>query len=219
MTDTRNDRPIALETKSHEYDEHEKNSWLKSVYMPQLASLLDSNMSYLHTTLNWAVTVLLGGIVFVATRPTFPDGLGLVGLEILFVVLGHFAVRTAKAYLNVIRWSSLEKHILGAIINDADQAGWKTIKGKILSYHYEWKSPLTARDIAQKVLLELGFFYFFAVVLALIIYAAHSVGIGVEVVISFIVTSALFVLEISIGLLRSNYMRTIEGDVLARSNR
>lgn len=195
----------------------DQKEWVKTTYLAHLASLIDSNMSYLHTTLNWAVTVLLGGGVFITSRASFPDLTSYQGGLIMLIVLVHFGVRTAKAYLNVMRWTSLEKHILNAVISD--EAEWQRILGKINDYHCLWISPLTLKSIVWKVMFELGFFYLFLITVLLICYTLVNVGPGYLTLTELAITLLLVVFEIWLGLLRSAYMRQVSRDDIAYSLR
>lgn len=176
-------------------------------------------MSYLHTTLNWAVTLMVGGIVVITTRPSFPDHLSLIALLIILVMLAHFAVRTCKAYLNIIRWTTLEKHILNASLADDPDEEYREIADLIDEYHFSWKSPLGYWDLAYKLLFELGFFYFFAVTLTLLGYTIVAMGFSSLVLVEVIVSFGLVVLEIWMGLVKSSYLREVVVDPIARKHR
>jgi len=195
----------------------DQKDWVKTTYLAHLASLIDANMSYLHTTLNWGVTVLLGGGVFIMSRTSFPDLTSYHGGLIMLIVLVHFGVRTAKAYLNVMRWTSLEKHVLNAAISDESE--WEQILGKIKDYHCLWISPLALKSVAWKVLFELGFFYLFLITILLIFYTLINVGLGYLTVTELAITLLLVVFEIWLGLVRSSYMRQVSRDDIAYSLR
>lgn len=195
-----------------------KYDWEKTTYLAHLATLIDANMSYLHTTLNWAITILLGGVVFLASRSSFPDLISYVGGLITLVLLFHFAVRTSKAYLNVMRWTSIEKYILKAAISDENDE-FEVIRGKIIDYHCNWCSPLALNDVIWKVLFELGFFYLFTIVALLIGYTLYHVGLNYLTASGLGITIILVGLEIWLGLLRSSYLRQIKPEPIARSQR
>jgi hypothetical protein len=194
------------------------NTWGKTTYLAHLATLLDANMAYLHTTLNWAITILLGGVVFLASRSSFPDLISYDGALIMLVVLAHFAVRTSKAYLNVMRWSSIEKHILQATINNADE-DWDIIKSNIIEYHCNWTSPLALKDVIWKVMFELGFFYLVSITILLIGYTLYHVQISYLTISHLAVAILFIIIEVWFGLLRSSYMRQVNPDPIAHSQR
>lgn len=192
--------------------------WSRTTYLAHLASLIDSNMTYLHSTLTWAVTVLLGTLGFVAARNSFPDQVTYVSLLILMLILGHFAVRTGKAYLNVMRFGTLEKHLISSYLNEKSKT-WPEIKSLILQYHCDWSSPLSFRYVVYKLLFELGFIYFFGIVVGLIFYTLFIIDFQWHLIWELIITLLLLVIEIWLGLLRSSYFRNIKQDKIAQKQR
>jgi len=197
----------------------DRERWIKETYLLHLGDLFGINMTYLHSTVGWAMTLLLGGVVYVASRPEFPDRMGFSVLLLLLVVLAHFAVRTTKAYLNVIRWSTLGKHIVRGVLADGEHSGWVDIQAKIVAYHCDWASPLSYRDIAYKLVFELGFGYFLLAILLLLIYAAINIGLDLLLTCASLLTLVAVVAEVWIGLLRSGYLRSLRPDWLARRDR
>lgn len=192
--------------------------WSRTTYLAHLASLIDSNMTYLHSTLTWAVTVLLGTLGFVTARNSFPDQVTYVSLLILMLILGHFAVRTGKAYLNVMRFGTLEKHLISSYLNEKSE-NWAEIKSLILQYHCDWSSPLSFRYVVYKLLFELGFIYFFGIVVGLVFYTLFIIDFQWYLIWELIITLLLLVIEILLGLLRSSYFRNIKQDKIAQKQR
>jgi hypothetical protein len=199
-------------------DKTEQLDWARTTYLAHLASLIDSNMTYLHSTLTWAVTILLGGLGFVVTRSSFPDHVSFVSVLVLIVVLGHFAVRTAKAYLNIVRFGALEKHVLLSYLHDKPETWWQ-IRSRIIQYHCDWSSPLEFKSVAYKLLLELGFLYFFGIAIGLAIYILFAVGPTCYMMAGFVGALLLLALEIRVGLLRSPYFRSVRPDEIAQAQR
>jgi hypothetical protein len=189
--------------------------WGSTAYLGHLATLLDSNMTYLHSTLNWGITITVGGIGLVLARASFPDQMSLLALLALLPVLTHFAVRTAKAYLNVMRWTTLEKHIIEEFLRRDDSGGWDLMRRRILTYHCAWASPLRFWHVVQKVLFELGFAYFFGIVVGLALYTAVRVGASWTALLGWPIAASLVGAEIWMGLWRSPYFRQVAPDELA----
>jgi hypothetical protein len=191
--------------------------WIKQVYFPYLGSSIATSINYLHTTLNWAVTLLLGSIVFVVSRSSFPDHIGLIGLLLTLLILNHFAIRTAKAYLSVMRFSILEKYILGSVLEA--NSTWPEIQAKIIDYHINWISPLRIWDVLYKVLFELGFIYFLLVIFLLLVYTISKIGISYWIILESLFVLTSISVEIWLGLVRTPYLRSIKEDWLARTQR
>lgn len=199
-------------------DSNNENRWIETDYLQHLASLFDSNMTYLHTTLNWTVTLLVGGVIVIMSRDSFPDSVGFASLLIMVLVIGHFGVRTAKAYTNIMRWTSIEKHVLALALSNKQEERNKLIsliQQKIRDYHIGWKSPLELGALSYKVFFELGFFYFFLIVLSLITYSIWKMKFELWMGLGIVVTTALLAVELWLGVTRSAYYRRIKNDPLA----
>jgi hypothetical protein len=154
----------------------------------------------------------------VATRSSFPDHVAFVSLLILMLILGHFGVRTAKAYLNVVRFGALEKHLILNYLNNEAEV-WPEIRSRILTYHCDWSSPLAFRSVAYKLLFELGFVYFLGIVMGLALYVLFAVGFQWRLLAEFVAALFVLALEIWLGLLRSAYFSSVRPDEIARAQR
>lgn len=199
----------------------EREEWIKTTYLGHLGSLIDTNMTYLHSTVGWAMALLLGGVLFVASRPQFPDHVGFLLLLLLLLVLAHFAVRTSKAYLNVIRWTTLEKYVVRGALAEQEDADWDDVRTKIVDYHGNWASPLSYGDIVHKLVFELGFGYFFVAIGGLLVYTVVTIGRDLIWVLflEFLLAFGILSVEVWMGLVRSGYMRSLRPDWLARRDR
>lgn len=152
--------------------------WLQENYLSHLGGLFSANMTYLHTTLNWTVTLLVGGAIAVMIRSEFPDPLGFAALLLMLIVTGHFCVRTAKAYTNIIRWTTLERLLLKLVLeDDLDQRQllMEALKRDVEKYHVRWVCPLSWQTLVYRVLVELGFGYFFVIVIGLTVFSMFNV--------------------------------------------
>jgi hypothetical protein len=200
-------------------DEKQDTEWLTTTLLAHFESLLGTNMSYLHNAHNWALTILVGGVVVLTARTSFPDYLSLAALSVLLLVLIHFAVRTAKAYVNVMRWGTLERQIIRAKLTQATLVDWGVVVNKIEQLHCAWSSPLPLHDVAYKVLFELGFFYFLIVVVALIAYCLIDLGLSIITCAPCLLSLSFAAIEVYIGMVRSPYFARISPDDFARSQR
>ncbi|MBI1731055.1 hypothetical protein HYR53_10650 [Candidatus Acetothermia bacterium] len=193
--------------------------WLQTTYYSYLGNQINTSMTYLHSTVNWANTLLSLGMALVVSSTTFPDPFGLIGLLFIFTIMNHFAIRTAKAYLNVIRFSTLQKHILKLSVEEDPEADWSGIKEKAMQYDYDWTSPLTMRDLLYKVVMELGFMYYYLIIVILLIYSYIYVEVSPELLGVTGIAAILSFLELWFGLKRSLYMRKVVLDPLAKEKR
>ena len=98
--------------------------WLKTTYFQYLVSQTGTSMSYLHNTISWTTTLLPVGVTLIVASGSFPDPFSLIGLLFIFIVMNHLAVRTAKAYLNVMRFSTLQKQILKLSLEPSAESDW-----------------------------------------------------------------------------------------------
>jgi predicted branched-subunit amino acid permease len=169
-----------------------------------LSTQISTSMTYLHTTITWAITVFVGVVGAIVISDSFPNGNLQLLLTVLFLVLAHLFIRTAKAYLNVMRFTALEKLLL----QNLERGDYETCSRAIDTYYIRWVSPLPAWTVLWKTLLELGFAYMYAVIMGLFIYASISnptriiwLMAGAHCVVGF---------ELYFGLLRSSYLRKVE---------
>jgi hypothetical protein len=188
----------------------QKIEWSCHDYLSNLSSSIDTNMTYLHSTLSWSVTVLFGGIGIVLARPSFPDVTGIMILLLLVILIGHFTIRTGKAYMNVMRFTNLEKMVISSYLKSDTETQWENNFKRIIEYHCEWKNPLTFTAVAKHVLFKLGFVYFLGVSVGLVAYSIWKIGFDIEVTIFVIITAFIFVLEIWFGFIKSDYFKGFE---------
>ena len=71
-----------------------------------LSTQISTSMTYIHTTITWAITVFVGVVGAIVISDSFPNGNLQLLLTVLFLVLAHLFIRTAKAYLNVMRFTT-----------------------------------------------------------------------------------------------------------------
>lgn len=194
-------------------------TWLVTDYFAQLTVLLDSSMTYLHTTQNWCITTLLGGAIFVLSRQTFPDQTSAFISILLLVATLHFAIRSAKAYVNVMRYSTLQKHILNFVLQSGDALTEKQLIASVHMHHYGWVCPLKRRHIATKILFELGFAYFGGIVVALCAVTLVANPLEWHTWLAIGVASVAIAIEVLFGVVRSPYFRVVSPDALAVQQR
>lgn len=174
-----------------------------------LATQINGSVIYLNSTVNWALTLILAALasLTIASSPS-AHVLGVFFSALLVVVL-HFFVRACKAYINVIRFSLLDRETLALIevenFHDAAQI--------IRDYYCDWQSPLALSQVVSKVLFELGFLYFFAIVVGQVVFITLFQGAPIYLPLAAI---AFSLVEIYFGLYLSPYFRTVKVNKLAQ---
>ncbi|MBW2636603.1 MAG: hypothetical protein JRC86_03600 [Deltaproteobacteria bacterium] len=169
-----------------------------------LGGQIGTNMTYLHSTITWAIMIFVGGVGGIVINDSFPNGNSQLLLTVLFLVLAHLFTRTAKAYLNVMRFTSLDKWLL----QNLERGDYETCSRAIDTYYIRWVSPLPACTVIWKTLLELGFAYMYLAIMGLFIYA--SISNPNRIIWLMAGAHCVVGLELYFGLLRSPYLRKVE---------
>lgn len=166
-----------------------------------LPAHIDLNMTYLNATVNWAMTICSGGIAAVVLSNSFPSGNSYILLSVLFVVLGHLFVRTAKAYINVMRFTTLHKLIFSAIASNNYDASFAAVQ----RYYVEWVCPLSVDTVLKKTFLEFGYLYLWGFMLVIFLYCAT----GWQIVLGLL-SHVVVLLDVYFFLIRSPYLARVE---------
>lgn len=175
-----------------------------STFANSIAAQISTSMSYLHSTITWAVTAFAGGTGVIIINDNFPNGNSQLLLAVLFLVLAHLFVRTAKAYLNVMRFTALDKWI---IVN-MEKGNYAACSLAIRKYYVDWVSPLPTRTVLLKTLFELGFAYMWVALIGLFVYASWT---NMNNIIWLMVLAHVAAgLEVYFALVRSPYLRRVE---------
>lgn len=196
--------------------------WLISEYYSSLTRKINASLTYLHHTITWALTITIAGIGWIITGNDFPNEKGMLLSLILLIFISHFFVRAGKAYINVVRYASLQRRITYNKLGIHESLGANNISAltqHILSLDLEWSSPLRATTVIKKLLTEFGFGYFFVFTASITIYSLIKIPI---ILINFAFlkgTIIIIILEIVFGLIHSPYLRKVEVDLLAERYR
>lgn len=142
----------------------------------------EASLAQLNNSVNWAMTLTLAVSGFIIQSVLTADApytdfklLVLIGLELLgFALLANFFARTAKSYLNVIRFSLVERQALRACFEISGSIYRLTHDTE--EYYVEWGNPISIKRTIQKVLLEFGFVYWFLINIALTVYLCTMVS-------------------------------------------
>ncbi len=193
--------------------------WLKTTYFQYLVAQTSTSMNYLHTTISWTTTLLPVGVALIVASESFPDPFSLIGLLFIFIIMNHLAVRTAKAYLNVMRYSTLQKQILKLTLESGEESDWQNLKKKILQYDFEWISPLPLGDLIYKVFMELGFVHYYLIIILLLLYTLFNIEWDPNLLGVALLGLFFTVTEFWLGLKRSVYLRKILVDPLSQEQR
>jgi hypothetical protein len=145
-----------------------------------LATEKSTAVNRMHTSFNWAFGILSVFIVGIASRQDFQTKyLSLFLFSVAFVLLNHFFVRTAKDYLNQIRFAALEKACLACLFSikiENAETGMKELSQKVDCYFIQWRSPKPVVNVLNKTLFDHGFFALFVVVLTMIIWVGIKIN-------------------------------------------
>jgi hypothetical protein len=213
------DRMEATRRSLKEIDLH----WIIDSYFPSLSQEKAAALEQLHSPTNWGLTLTTSALLLVITRQAFPDSISLYILLVILLMGTHFFTRTVKGYINLLRFTFLQRAIAEAMIRDTTSGcvEHEHVSGLINlidQYHVRWLLPLRRIEVFTKGLFELGYGYILGSVIVTLAYTVASVSMSRnEWVIAGVVLAAI-VGEISL-LLRSSYMRTVAPNERARSMR
>ena len=175
-------------------------------YFPSLSSEKESALNYLHQANNWQLTISVGGLVAAVVQTIFPNFISLIIACLVLVATCHMFTRAAKAYTNLMRYSTIERAILQWISSDCCEKERLSVSSIIFNYQVEWRAPLKMSAVCRKVFFELGFSFQIFACLGVIIYCIwmdKSQEYWYAVVVAF----AFGLLELTIGLFRSPYFQ------------
>jgi hypothetical protein len=201
-------------------DEHvEKLSGVASEYGTAMEANVQSAVANLHTSISWTQVALLGVLAFAFSKDSGTDGLirG-AALGVAWMLITNFAIRSAKNYINIMRFnllrrSSLEFALGLQLTPERKKEHFLQWAITVRHYHVLWESPLRRGRLAKKVLIECGFFGPYVAIVALSCYLIRitspvnwphvaSVGAGLF----------LAILDVSLFLMQSLYLKKIRLD-------
>lgn len=169
--------------------------WIRSTYFPAVHALMDSNRTYLNQGISWSIGILTAVIIFgfsyisplqdvtalegeVAERSFSAILSNITDGDILFLTavlslscafVSNFMSRSIKGYLNLMRYVALYSHCLrlsGAAV-PVSSADLAALTAQIKQYDDDFCPPLRLRIAVGKMITELGYGLFFAVLLGL----------------------------------------------------
>ena len=134
----------------------------------------------MQTSFNWAIGILTVFAVGVATRAGSQTSyISFFLLNVALVLLTQFFVRTAKDYLNQIRFAALEKIRLACLFSlqmNGKIPELKDVAAYFDAYFVQWKSPKPLPNVIRKTLFDHGFFALYVVVLILLVWVGISIN-------------------------------------------
>lgn len=137
----------------------------------------EAALGQMNNSVNWSMTLSLAVAGFVA-QLIFANSQGVTNVLLLALiimmlvstaVLVNFFDRTAKSYINVIRFALVERAALREAFS-IDHGNKITLNTAVLEYQVNWKNPLKISTIVQKVLWQFGFIYWFLIQAVLTLY-------------------------------------------------
>lgn len=199
-------------------------NWIATTYYSSLSEEKQTSIQELQNGTNWSVTLITAGLLLVITSNLFPSFTSLIVLCFVWVVSIHLLNRTLKGYINVVRWSLLQRTITqlklgGSTSSDRTESeNWERAFHIIEKYHLNWCLPLKRRDVIYKGLFELGYGYILVSIVAGIIFNTIAIGLSLYATLLIALTILISLVEIVI-FLRSPYLRNVEFSENARRQR
>ncbi|MBX3576081.1 MAG: hypothetical protein KF723_02645 [Rhizobiaceae bacterium] len=173
--------------------ENEDLKWISEHYLRSVYTLLDSNRVYLNQGITWSIGIITAAVLFSVTylsplqiRPASlggtPQRLGMAGildnvsdadvlllmavLAISFAFVSNFMSRSIKGYVNMMRYVGLYSACIRMASGNGDRtpAGLKRLVAEINKYDVDLAPALTLRRALAKMLTELGYGLFFAII-------------------------------------------------------
>jgi hypothetical protein len=184
-------------------------------YSGTLATEKSTSIAELHNATTWGLTLTTTGILFIIGRGKFPDQVSLYGLFFLAVFATHFYVRAMKGYINVVRWSLLQRLAIRNELDGYSDVSTTEWENAVRLYHLHWTLPLLRRTVFWKGTFELGFGYLFAVLASVLIYVASQIQMNWGGVVAGFMAAAMMASEMMMFLM-SPYMRNSMPDESAQ---
>jgi hypothetical protein len=170
----------------------------------------ESGLTRIETANNWTLTVTLGTIIAVTGSNNFPDSRSLVILLGTLGLVVHFMIRSAKGYINTLRFGMISKTALISLSEDKDH---NDLMDQVVRYAVEWRLPLTKGRVWLKVLTEFGYGYVISILITLATYSALHVNSST----TLLCTCTGLVIPSTMEILRfhlcSPYMKLVDVDL------
>jgi hypothetical protein len=199
-------------------------AYLNSTRQAAEAALASSN-----TAVNWSLTLTLGVMAFTIQfiLPNASSELPtlfftLLVLAVTIAMIAHFAIRTAKGYINVVRFAALERAALAQVMMsssiplDEKLQSYTNFANFVQTYHMLWKSPVSLQVVFRKVLFEFGYLYHVALLataFGYVTYLSGSKQLPAAIIVLFLL-GIVIIFEIS-RFLASAYGRYVNIDALS----
>jgi len=182
----------------------------------ELSSLLqftvqetDSGLTRLETANTWTLTVSLAAVITIINAGSFPSDKSLMLLCATILLTSHFMVRAMKGYINVVRFSALNRAVVDLVLTPGPQraARFGEVREKFQEYNQEWRLPIKRYHVWVKTLTEFSFGYIFAGLAGLVAYNASIVVGTLQTRVVCITIISLAVAELANFNFRSPYMQ------------
>ncbi|GAB3146699.1 hypothetical protein GCM10027290_28870 [Micromonospora sonneratiae] len=203
-------------------DETERPSgnenWIAGDLLAMTTDQLSTAMEYLHNATNWGLVLVSGSLIAMVASGLFPSEAALYVVLIALVFSVHFFTRSAKGYINVIRFSLVQRVILDWKLSLNALSTNSSPMDAVRKYVVEWRLPLKRSDVFVKMLVELGYGYLISLSLALTGYLMLAVPVHPRMVAALALAVLLAATELTF-FLRSPYLRRVAANDDARRDR
>ncbi len=193
--------------------------WLERTYYSTLTSQLGINITYLNQINTWSLTLLTIAVGYILARAPFPDKISLILCIVLWNLGVHLATRAGKAYVNVMRFTVIERDFQAYIFGQRTREAAGPLLESIKTYHWRWASPVSRGIVLKKLLFELGFLYVLGSILALWSYAAWVQYPSRWVIWASGIAFTISAFDLYFNLLHSAFLSTVVVHDRARSLR
>lgn len=206
---------VATEAKSDPGQSLKQLAQIARENIGTMESSLQSAVGHLQTSMSWSQTVVALGVTAVLTvvDPTLKAA----ALALSIVLTTSCGVRSAKNYINVIRFGILNRRSL--LFSAAFAARSPNMHSQlhnwaagIRDYYISWKSPVNRLTVARKILLEFHYIYMFLIQIALAIKLCLDSNMASPDQYILIGGAVLAVLEVAYFFHDSPYMSVIVVD-------
>jgi len=189
-------------------------AFLSGGYLEFLSEQLVAADNELNTTINWGITLVGGVTGLISTNVVGLSEFRLLVLVIGFVFLTHLLGRTARAYVDLSRWSMLSRRITAhqarqGVLTDEAYTLFNLAEF-INEYHLRFACPMASSTLFAHLFFGFGYLYLYSALALATIFVVLQTSIAMSVAIPTVglgITGMILELR---SLFNSYHLRRIE---------